>query len=162
GTLDQSIPSLFSLENDEIKLEEEKSDKEEEKKDDKKDIKKDEHEGDDFEASAFENRIEMLEISTGNIGGLATVEGKLLYVRHPNTGAGEDSKSSLQLFDFEKKESETVIDGVNGFSLSADRKKVMVFSQGKLAVIDPAPSQKIEDTVPLGEMQMTVIPAEEW
>ncbi|MEB2777199.1 PDZ domain-containing protein [Algoriphagus sp. D3-2-R+10] len=158
GTLNQSIPSLISLKNDEIKVEEEKSDKE----DDKKDDKKEEPESVEFETSSFENRIEMLEIPNGNIGGLATLEGKLLYVRHPNTGVGEDSKSSLQLYDLEDKESKTVIDGVNGFSLSADRKKVMVFSMGKLAVIDPAPDQKIEETVPLGDMQMTVVPAEEW
>ncbi len=158
GTLNQSVPSLISLKNDEIKVEEEKSDKE----DDKKDDKKEEIKGVDFEISSFENRIEMLDIPNGNIGGLASLEGKLLYVRLPNTGAGEDSKSSLELYDFKEKESKTVIKEVDGFSLSADRKKVLVFSKGKLAVIDPAPDQKIEKTVPLGDMQMTVIPAEEW
>lgn len=162
GTLNQSITSLISLENDEIKMDEEKTDKEEEKKDDKKDKENEKPIGVEFETSSFENRIEMLDISNGNIGGLASLEGKLLYVRNPNTGAGDDSKSSLELYDFKEKESKTVIDGVNGFSLSADRKKVMVFSNGKLAVIDPAPGQKIEETVPLGDMQMTVVPAEEW
>lgn len=160
GTLNPSVPSLISLKNDEIKVEEEKS-KEEEEDDDKKEDKEQPKEV-AFETSSFENRIEMLEIADGNIGGLASLEGKLLYVRHPNTGSGENSKSSLELFDLEEKESKTVIEGVGGFSLSADRKKVMVYSNGKLAVIDPAPDQKIEETVPLGDMQMTVIPAEEW
>ncbi|MDR7129666.1 tricorn protease [Algoriphagus sp. 4150] len=158
GTLNPTITSLISLKNDEIKVEEEKPEKE----DDKKADKKEEPKGVDFEFSSFENRIEMLDIPSGNIGGLASLEGKLLYVRHPNTGASDDSKSSLELFDFEEKESKTVIEGVGGFSLSADRKKVMVFSNGKLAVIDPSPGQKIEETVPLGDMQMTVVPAEEW
>ncbi|TXE13625.1 S41 family peptidase [Algoriphagus aquimarinus] len=162
GTLNQSITSLISLENDEIKMDEEKTDKEEEKKDDKKDKENEKPIGVEFETSSFENRIEMLDISNGNIGGLASLEGKLLYVRNPNTGAGDDSKSSLELYDFKEKESKTVIEEVNGFSLSADRKKVMVFSNGKLAVIDPASGQKIEETVPLGDMQMTVVPAEEW
>ena len=159
GTLNQSISPLISLQNDEIKVEEEKTDKEGEKKEEKKDETVKEV---DFETLSFENRIEMLDIPTGNIGSLASLDGKLLYVRYPNTGAGDDSKSSLQVYDFEEKESKTVIDGIGGFSLSADRSKVMVFSQGKLAVIDPAPGQKIEDTVPLGDMQMTVVPAEEW
>lgn len=158
GTLNPTITSLISLKNDEIKLEEEKSEKE----DDKKEEKKEEPKPIDFETTNFENRIEMLDIETGNIGGIAALKGKLLYVRHPNTGAGDDSKSSLQLFDFEEKESKTVIDGVNAFSLSADRKKVMVFGMGKLAVIDPAPDQKMEETVPTGDMQMTVVPAQEW
>lgn len=158
GTLNPTITSLISLKNDEIKMEEEKSDKE----NDKKEEKKEEPKPIDFETTNFENRIEMLDIETGNIGGIAALKGKLLYVRHPNTGAGDDSKSSLQLFDFEEKESKTVIDGVNGFSLSADRKKVMVFGMGKLAVIDPAPDQKMEETVPTGDMQMTVVPAQEW
>ncbi len=159
GTLDKSVPSLIALENDEINLEEEKAeDKEEEGK------KKDKEESKEiaFETSAFESRIEMLDIPSGNIGDLASLKGKLLYVRYPNTGEGEGSKSKLELYDFEEKESKTVIEGVGGFSLSADRKKVMVFSQGKLAVIDPAPGQKIEETVPLADMQMTVVPAEEW
>lgn len=159
GTLNPTITSLISLKNDEINLEEEKSDKEEDKKEEKKEDPK----GVDFETVNFENRIEMLDIETGNIGGIAALEGKLLYVRNPNTGAaGDDAKSSLQLFDFEEKESKTVIDGINGFSLSADRKKVMVFAMGKLAVIDPAPGQKMEETVPLDDMQMSVTPAEEW
>ncbi|RAI85025.1 S41 family peptidase [Algoriphagus yeomjeoni] len=158
GTLNQSIASLNSLKNDEIKVDEEKS----EKDDDKEDEKEEESTEVDFEISNFEKRIEMLDISTGNIGSLAALKGKLLYVRSPNTGAGDDSQSSLQLYDFEEKESKTVIDGVGGFTLSANRKKVMVFAMGKIAVIDPAPGQKIEETVPLNEMQMTVVPAEEW
>lgn len=158
GTLNQSIESLNSLKNDEIKVEEEKS----EKDDEKEDKKDEEPKGVDFETSNFENRIEMLEISKGNLGSLAALKGKLLYVRSPNTGAGDGSQNSLQLYDFEEKESKTVIDGVNGFTLSTDRKKVLVFAMGKLAVIDPTPGQKIEETVPLGEMHMTVVPAEEW
>ena len=157
GTLNGSIPSLISLENDEIQLEED-SDADDEKKEEKDETPK----SVDFEYSGFESRIEMLDIETGNIGGIAPLKGKLLYVRHPNTGAAEGARSSLQLYDIKEKESKTVLDGVNGFSLSADRKKLLVFSNGKLAVIDPAPDQKLEETVPLGEMQMTVIPAEEW
>lgn len=159
GTLNQTISSLNSLKNDEIKLEEESSDKDDDKKNEKKD---EEPKGVDFETSNFENRIEMLDISNGNLGSLAALKGKLLYVRSPNTGAGDGSQNSLQVYDFEEKESKTVIEGINGFTLSADRKKVMVFANGKLAVLDPAPGQKIEETVPLGEMHMTVVPAEEW
>ncbi|MEB2785904.1 S41 family peptidase [Algoriphagus persicinus] len=158
GSLNPSIPSLIPLKNDEIKVEEKKSDKDEEKKKEKEEEPK----GVDFETINFESRIEMLEIESGNIGGIAALKGKLLYVRVPNTGAGGDSKSSLQLYDFEEKESKLVIDGVQGFSLSADRKKVMVYSMGKLAVIDPSPDQKIEEAVPTSDMQMTVVPAEEW
>jgi tricorn protease len=158
GTLNPSIPSLISLKNDEIKMEEEKPAKADEKKDEKKETPK----GVDFEIANFESRIEMLGIETGNIGGIAALKGKLLYMRFPNTGAGDDSKSSLQLYDFEEKESKTVLDGIQGFSLSADRKKVMVSVKGKLAVIDPAPDQKIEDSVPTGDMRMTVVPSVEW
>jgi tricorn protease len=158
GTLNPSITSLISLKNDEINVEEEKS----EKGDEKKEEKKEEPKAIDFETANFENRIEMLDIETGNIGGIAALKGKLLYLRFPNTGADEGSKSSLQLFDFEEKESKTVLDGVQDFSLSADRKKVMVYATGKIAVIDPSPGQKIEESVPTGDMQMTVVPSEEW
>ena len=158
GTLNQSISSLNSIKNDEIKVEEEKSAKDDEKKDEKEEEPK----AVDFDFSNFENRIEMLAISNGNIGSLAALKGKLLYLRSPNTGAGDGSQSSLQLYDFEEKESKSVIDGIGGYMLSADRKKVLVSAMGKLAVSGPSPGQKIEETVPLGEMHMTVVPAEEW
>ncbi len=158
GTLNSSIASLISLKNDEIKVEEAKSTDSAEKKDEKKEESK----GVDFETANFENRIEMLDIETGNIGQIAALKGKLLYLRYPNTGAPATSQSSLELYDLEEKESKTVLSGVNAFSLSADYKKVLVSSMGKLAVIDPAPAQKIEDAVPTSEMQTTIVPSEEW
>lgn len=166
GTLNPSVPSLISLKNDGTKIGEE-ADEDKGKDKDKKE--KDSEEKDEkpaetveFEVSGFEERVEMLDIEPGNIGGLAALEDKLLYSRGPNTGSPEDASGSLQLYDFKKNKSETVLDGVGNFMLSADRKKLLVFSKGKLAVIEPAPGQKMEETVPIQEMQMTVIPSEEW
>ncbi|MBB6325553.1 tricorn protease [Algoriphagus iocasae] len=155
GTLNKSIPSLIALKNDEFKP------KEEGKDDDKKEEEKSD-ESINFEIDGFENRIEMLDIEPGNFGNLAALEGKLLYVKGPNSGAGSEGAPSLKLYDFKEKESKTVLDGVGGFGLSADKKKVIVYAMGKLAVIDPAPGQKIEKTVPVQDMRMTVVPADEW
>ncbi len=156
GTVTQSVPSIIALKND-------ATEKEVGKEEDKKDGKaKEQPTSLTFETEGFESRLEMLDIASGNIGGLASVKGKLLYVRYPNSGASSDSKSSLELYDFEEKSAKPVLAGVQGFSLSADRKKVLVFSSGKLAVIDPAPDQKMEKTVPIQEMTLSVVPAEEW
>jgi len=152
GTLTKNIPSLISLKNQDFGVEEkEDEDKEKEKV-----------ESFEFETENFEERLEMLPIENGNLGQMAALEGQLLYLRNPNTGSPEDAKSSLQLYDFEKEKSETVLEGVNGFMLSANHKKVLVFASGKAAVIDAAPTQKMEEAVPLQDMQMTVVPADEW
>ncbi|MDX1630214.1 MAG: PDZ domain-containing protein, partial [Fulvivirga sp.] len=162
GTVSKDTPSLLTINNDAFKP---AVDQEEEKPDKKQ---KDKKESDakestiNFDADGFENRIEMLDIESGNIGNLASVDGKLLYMRYPNSGSGSGVKNSLELYDFEKKESTSVIGDIQDYMLTADSKKLLVSARGKLAVIDVAPGQSIKEMVPTDQMMMTINPREEW
>ncbi len=108
------------------------------------------------------SRMVVLPIDPGNFGGLAAVKGKLLYLRVPNTGCDDEEGGSLRYWDLGKREEKTIIDGIDGFSVAAGGKKILVMKDETLALIDVAPDQKLEDTVSLAGLQMTVDPRAEW
>ncbi|MDX1406507.1 MAG: PDZ domain-containing protein, partial [Saprospiraceae bacterium] len=108
----------------------------------------------------IESRLELLPPQAGNIGGIAAFEGKIVYLRFPNTGA--DGEPSLQLYDLEEREDKTVISGVRSVALTADRKALLVQSGNRYGIIKPAPEQKIKDAVPTDGLVMNLVPREEW
>ncbi|MCH7397833.1 PDZ domain-containing protein [Belliella sp. DSM 107340] len=163
GTVAKSVPSIIALKNDaqEVKKEDDDSKKDEEgKKADKEKDKKPEKIN--FEVEGFENRLEMLDVPAGNIVSLASVDGKLLFLRYPNSGSASDVKTKLEFFDFKEEETKTIIESINGFQLAANGKKLLVSARGQMAVIDPAPGQKLDKQVPTKDMMISVVPAEEW
>ncbi|MFD2035074.1 PDZ domain-containing protein [Belliella marina] len=167
GTVAKSVPSIIALKNDaqEVKKDGDDSKKEEDgKKADKgKDKEKDKKpEKINFEVEGFENRLEMLDVPSGNIVSLASIEGKLLFLRYPNSGSASDVKTKLEFYDFKEEETKTIIESINGYQLAANGKKLLVSSRGQLAVIDPAPGQKLDKPVPTKDMMISVVPAEEW
>jgi tricorn protease len=155
-SLNIEAPSLLHPKND--GLEEEKEEEKEEKK---------ESSGDSSEISVeidFDNleaRLVLLPPKAGNIGGLAPFEGKLVYLRRPNTGSGENS-ASLIVYDLEKREEKTIISDVQGAVVTADGKALLVRSKGNYGIIKPAPDQKIEKQVPTKGLVMDLVPREEW
>lgn len=169
-SLTKDAPSLLQPKNDELKKEEKKSEKEEDKskkKDEKaaKEEKKSEKDTSgvvvkiDFDN--LEARIVLLPPKAGNIGGLAPFQGKLVYLRFPNTGSGERS-ASLIYYDFDKREEETIISDVDNAVVTADGKSILVSSNGKYGIIKPDPKQKIEKPIPTDGLVMDLIPKEEW
>jgi len=113
----------------------------------------------DFEN--FESRMTVLPPSPGNLNSLMSIEGKLLYMRYPNTGS-ESSDASLQYYDLEERKEETIISGVQGVDLSADGKALLVRVSGKFGIIKPAGGQRVEKPVSTDDMTMTLYPKEEW
>ena len=89
-------------------------------------------------------------------------EGKLLYVRGGSRGSG--AAPSIKIFDVkdDEKEEKTVIDGIGGYAPSDDGKKLLISRGGGYAVIDAAPGQKGDKSVPLDGLARTVEPREEW
>ena len=159
GTLTKSEASLIAVKNDALedsKKEDEKDEKED-NKEDKKEIPKTM-----VDIIGFENRVEFLDIPSGNLGNLKTVEEKLLFSRYPNAGSPEDAKPSLDYYDFKEREVKTIIPNVSDFEVSANGKKVLVMQDEKMAVIKVDADQEIDKTVPIEKMTMTVIPKEEW
>ncbi len=113
----------------------------------------------DFEN--IESRITVLPIKAGNIGGLASFDGKLVYLRIPNSGSGENS-NSLNVYDLVKREDRLIIADVNRVVLTADKKSLLVGSKGTYGIIKPEPAQKMEKPIPTAGLQMNWVAKEEW
>ncbi|MFA6126817.1 MAG: PDZ domain-containing protein [Bacteroidales bacterium] len=113
----------------------------------------------DFEN--IESRAVILPPKPGNIRGVETFEGKIVYMRSPNTGS-DDRSSSLIVYDLTSREEKPVISEVNRVVVTADGKSLLVSSSGKYGIIQPAAGQKIEKPIPTGDLVMDLVPREEW
>jgi tricorn protease len=171
GTLANGTPSLLSVKNDEVSVEEESQDPEMNEKDKKKSGKKDKKEESStsekqpevvIDVADFEKRVELLDLEAGNYGSLSTTDGKLLFVHYPNTGSPQGASSELKLYDYEERKAKSIIEGVGGYLLSADGKSILIRKDGAFAVIPVTESASIDKKVPVQEMTMSINPREEW
>ena len=165
-SLRKDVPTLLAEDYDEIELandekNEIKSDNKEEAE--SKGEEEAEKEEDPIKIDFYnaESRIMILPADPGNIGGIMAFEGKIAYLRYPNTGSN-DRDAKIVLYDLESKEEEEVISGVRSASLSADGKMILVRAGRSIGLIKPAPGQKIKDPVPTDGLQMNLVPKEEW
>ena len=141
-----------------------KSDK---KKEQEKDEKKDKDKKDDktketkISFEQFESRLELLPIDAGNYGNLNAVKGKIIYHKMPNSGSS-DKDRPIKYYDFEKREEKTITSNADAFQLSTDGKKILVASKGSYYVIKPDADQKLDKKMPTDQLEMTIVPREEW
>jgi len=170
--LTAETPSLLAAKNDSLEKEEKKEEKDKEEKADKKkkgkekDGEEKEESGDKkvevkIEAQGLESRVELLPPKAGNLGWMASFEGKLVYLRHPNSGSGSRD-ASLAYYDMKEREEKSIMSGVQRAKLSADGKMILVRAGGKYGVIKAAEKQKIEKPIPTGDLAMELVPKEEW
>ncbi len=163
-SLTPDAPSLLAPKNDESKKEEKKPEgekKEESEKKEDAEKKKSEEVSVEIDFDNLESRLVLLPPKAGNIGWLAPFEGKLVFLRFPNTGSGERG-ASLHFYDFKKREEKEIIGNVRGAAVTGDGKSLLVRSGNKYGVIKPAPKQKIEKPVPTNGLVMNLTPREEW
>lgn len=148
-SLTKDVPSLLHAKNDELPKEDKKSEKDTSKVSVKIDF------------NDLESRLVILPPKAGNIGALMPFEGKLVYLRFPNTGSGDNS-ASLVMYDLEKREEKDVISDINGAVVTADGKSILVSSKGRYGIIKPEPGQKLEKPIPTDGLVMDWVPKEEW
>lgn len=162
-SLTTDAPYLLAPKNDALELKDEakKEEKEKTKEEADADKKKEEKTEVKMDFENIESRLVILPPDAGNFGGIADFDGKLVYMRFPNTGAGGRG-ATLQLFDLKERKEETVMENVNGATVTADGKMLLVRSGGKYGFIKPAPKQKIEDAIPTDGLVMDLVPREEW
>ncbi len=166
GSLEENTKSIIHVKNDAVELDDDddKDDNdadEDEAGDEKEDDEDEAKESITFDVESFESRIELLDIDPGNLTRLMAVEGKLLFVRFPNSGTNGGSPT-LHYYDIEEREVKSIIEEVGSYEPSAKGKKILVSQGNTLAVIDCAADQKIDKKVPTENMMMHVIPMEEW
>lgn len=120
----------------------------------------------EIDFNQFERRLIVLPPAAGNIGDLSAPEGKVLFMRYPNSGTSMNDENggggTLIFFDLKEREEKPIISGIGGYKMSADGKKLLVVQNGQWGVIEPNPEQKLEKTVPVADMETTINPREEW
>jgi tricorn protease len=122
----------------------------------------------DFENIA--HRTFQLPIRQGNLGSLAVNDkNQLVYIRRSPRGARSSEEGggggTIHLFDMhdeKKPEEKTVIAGARNFAMTADGKKLLLFKDRSMYVIDAAPDQRLEDEIPKKGMIVEIQPREEW
>lgn len=160
-SLTPDIPTLLQPKNDAVEVKEES---EEENGDEKASEEKENGEEEmvtEIDFDGFETRITMLPPSAGNIGNLMPFEGKIAYMRYPNTGSN-GGPPTLMAYDFEEREEITIMEGVDSAIQTADRKALLVSARGQYGVIQPQPGQSIEEPIPTDGLVMDLVPKEEW
>ncbi|MGD8414929.1 MAG: PDZ domain-containing protein, partial [Candidatus Latescibacterota bacterium] len=137
-------------------------DKKDEKKDDK-DAKTDEEKVKpvEIEIGGFEQRLVVLPPQPGNYGSLFGVSGKVLYHKFPRTGSGGE-ESPLMYYDLEEREEKTVLGDVDGYDVSADGKKLLVWKNNQAAIVDVKADQKMDKKLALSGLESVVDPRKEW
>ncbi len=157
-SLRKDVPSPLAPKNDEVSVKE--NDKDEDNQE-KSEEKKDEAKAVNIDLEGLEQRLVLLPMKPGNYGKMKAVKGKLIYQKYPNTGSDEE-KSPLMYFDLEERESKTILDETDDYTVSADGKKILVRDGSNLAVVDVGEKQKMDTKLPLDEMEATIDPKAEW
>jgi len=171
-SLTKEVPDLLNPKNDEIEEEKEDETTEPTSKNGKKKKKdKSEREEENEEQKPevtvkidwddLESRLTILPPKASNLSKLMSFEGKVVFQRSPITG-DEESKPSLVFYDLEEREEKKIMGNIEGISLSADGKMILVRSEGKYGMIKPEPDQKIEKPIPTDGLVMHLNPKEEW
>jgi tricorn protease len=161
-SLRNDVPSPLAPSNDTVAVAT-KEDSEEDEAERKEDAEEAEEEDENLEIDfdGFERRLVMLPPKPGNIGRLAAVSGKVIYARYSNQGEPEGS-SSVSYYDLEEEEEKVIVSDASFYKLSGDRKKLLVRQNNQMAIVDVAAEQKLEDAIALEDMEMTIVPMEEW
>jgi tricorn protease len=115
----------------------------------------------EIDIDGFESRGVILPPRAGNYQGLHAVKGKLLYLRRPRTGSG-DNKSAIVYYDLTERDEKTVLDDADFFETSADGKMLLVSKSRKFAIVEVKPAQKLDKPMRTAEMEAPVDPRAEW
>ncbi len=109
-------------------------------------------------------RVSAVPVEADNIGALAVAGKHLLFevAGAPFYGRSSDSKPRLQLFDFEERESSTLVEGVNGWAVSRDGAKVLVRQGSDFALWDVKPKGAEKKAVSTAGLMVDRVPLEEW
>ncbi len=117
----------------------------------------------EIDIEGLEERLVVLPPKNGNYSStsLAAVKGKVVYLRFPRTGSGEE-KSPVLFWDLEAREEKTIIGDADGFMVSADGNKMLVWKKTDAGIIDIKPDQKMEKKLATAALEATIDPVAEW
>ncbi|MFA8298803.1 MAG: S41 family peptidase [Hyphomicrobiales bacterium] len=130
-TLQKETPSPFSLKNDEVEVSKNKDDKK------KKDDKKADDKSVKIDFDGIVDRIQVLPVAAASYWGITAIDNDIYF----NSYSRKDSKMKLHYFNLKSKKDKDL--GPYNYEVSANKKKMLVGSGNKFAVID-LPKGKID------------------
>jgi tricorn protease len=148
--------------------------KSDEQKDEKKDEKKEEKKPEpvkpiQIDLDGLASRIAPVPVAPGILSSLVARKDKFFYVTTPQEarqfGTNDHGpKSALHVYDITKREDKVLLDGIDGFDLDKEGKKVLYKAGPVFGIVEAIPGKaKVgEGKLNLGEMQVKVDPREEW
>jgi len=156
-TLSKATASPFRPKSDEVGAKDDKTKNETAGKD-KKENKPETAPPLKIDPDGLMERIAGLPIAASDYRSLASVEGKLYYIRK----GSKDEKSLLLMYDF-KELKETELGQADGYEISADRKKMLISQAGSYAIIDlPSARMELKDKLNLAGMDVSLDRKAEW
>ena len=107
----------------------------------------------------FEQRVRALPAPPGNYQGLAANADAVFFLR----GTPGGGPQSLRMFSFKDRKEDAVVDGIAGYDLSADGKKIIYRQRDDYSIVDARPGQKPGDgKLDLEKLTLRIQPREEW
>ena len=157
-TLAKDVPSPFAPKSDEVEIKKPAAEKQTAKADKSaKPAKADSIEV-KVDVEGLMDRVVGLPITAGRYRNLAAVADHLFYIR----SASKDEKPRLFTYKF-KDQKEVDLGQVDGFMLSADRKKMLVQQNKAWAIIDvPTAAVELKDKLDLSAMEVQLDRQAEW
>lgn len=123
----------------------------------------------DIDLNGIAERIEEVPVPPGNFSDLEAAGKRLCWINHDSTDPAKDAFECVNIGNKGDKP-ETLLDGVKGFEVSADGKKIMVHKQNDLFVFDTGvtaasikdPKTSDDARVDLKRWNFSVVPVEEF
>jgi tricorn protease len=161
ATLDPATQSILYPKNDDIKLDTTSGKKPDAADTSKKAKPVTTTAQSNIDPEGIEQRLEILPVPAGNIGGLVAVDGKLIYQRAPNTGSA-GGPPSLNYYDIDSRTEKTLLAGAFAYAVGPDGKNILARTAAGFGIIKPMPDQKLDKILRTSEMEMVLNPREEW
>ena len=159
----KETPSPLAAKNDSASVIKEEDKKNDQNKDEKESGKKDESKIKEvkIDFNGIEERVQILPPAAGNYANISAITGKVVFHRMPNSGS-DGKEKPVGYFDLEKREEKIITGDADAYQVTADEKKILLAQKNSYSVVDIAPDQKPEKKLPTNQMEMTVIPRDEW
>jgi tricorn protease len=180
-TLKKDEESPFKPQSDEEKIAEEKKDKKEEKKaepakngEQKNGEEKEKKEAEgvkpiQIDLDGIKDRVFPVPMQAGILSALAARKDKFFYIATPQEAREFGSpdqrpRNVLRVYDVTKREDKALLEGIDGYDLDKDGKKVIYKAGPVYGIVDAVPGKaKVgEGKLNLSDMQVKVDPREEW
>jgi tricorn protease len=165
AVLQKGVPSPLAKESDEEEITEKKNETEEAKKEEKKKEESKPEKPFAIDFDGLEYRILTLDIPAGNYYSLQTAkDGQIYYLEATPLALGPYGKGTkLHKYDLEKRKDEVIIPELNGYEISADKKKILYMAGNVFGIVSADKKIKPGDgKLNIDAIEVRIDPRAEW